>query len=111
MVKLPLYLDNIIVMGKTFEKHLKNLDLVFSRIRDAGLKIKPEKCSLLKEEVCYLGHIVSKDGIAADPEKLQKCSIGSFQDLPRKCNNSLDWPTATIGLYGTLLTLLNRYTN
>eukprot|EP00731_Ephydatia_muelleri_P029144 Em0020g788a len=36
------YLDDIIFMGKTFEEHLKNLDLVFSRIRDAGLKIKPE---------------------------------------------------------------------
>ena len=36
------YLDDIIVMGKTFEEHLKNLDLVFSRIRDTGLKSKPE---------------------------------------------------------------------
>ena len=66
------YLYDIIVMGKTFEEHLKNLDLVFSRIRDAGLKLKPEKCSLLKEEVRYLGHIVSKDGIAADPQKTAK---------------------------------------
>ena len=97
-------------MGKTWE-HLKNLDLVLSRIWDAGLKIKPEKCSLLKEEVRYLGHIVSKVGIAADPEKQQKCSICPFQHLLRKCNNSLDWPTTTVGLYGTLLTLLNRYTN
>ncbi|KAL5493702.1 hypothetical protein EMCRGX_G014921 [Ephydatia muelleri] len=59
-------------MGKTFEEHLKNLDLVFSRILDAGLKIKPEKCSLLKEEVRYVGHTVSKDDIAADPEKTAK---------------------------------------
>ena len=64
------YLDGIIVMGKTFEEHLKNLDLVFSCIRDEGLKLKPEKCSL--EEVRYLVHIVSKDGIAADPEKTAK---------------------------------------
>ena len=44
------YLDDMIVMGKTFEEHLKNLDLVFSCIREAGLKIKLEKCSLLKEK-------------------------------------------------------------
>ena len=63
------YLDDIIVLGRTFTEHLSNLGSVFSRIRDAGLKIKPEKCSFLKEKVKYLGHIVSKEGIAADPEK------------------------------------------
>ena len=63
------YLDDIIVLGQTFTEHLSNLGSVFSRIRDAGLKIKPEKCSFLKEKVKYLGHIVSKEGIAADPEK------------------------------------------
>ena len=50
-------------------EHLSNFGSVFSRIRDAGLKIKPEKCSFLKEKVKYLGHIVSKEGITADPEK------------------------------------------
>ncbi|KAL5475730.1 hypothetical protein EMCRGX_G025580 [Ephydatia muelleri] len=63
------YLDDIIVLGRTFTEHLSNLGSVFSRIHDAGLKIKPEKCSFLKEKVKYLGHIVSKEGIAADPEK------------------------------------------
>ena len=63
------YLDDIIVLGRTFTEHLSNLGSVFSRIRDAGLKIKPEKCSFLKEKVKYLGHIVSNEGIAADPEK------------------------------------------
>ena len=63
------YLDDIIVLGRTFTEHLSNLGSVFSRIRDAGLKIKPEQCSFLKEKVKYLSHIVSKEGIAADPEK------------------------------------------
>ena len=67
------YLDDIIVLGRTFTEHLSNLGSVFSRIRDAGLKIKPEKCSFLKEKVKYLGHIVSKEGIAADPGEDSYC--------------------------------------
>ena len=63
------YLDDIIVLGRIFTEHLSNLGSVFSRICDAGLKIKREKCSFLKEKVKYLSHIVSKEGIAADPEK------------------------------------------
>ena len=102
------YLDDTIFMGKTFEEHLKNLDLVFSRIRDAGLKIKPERCSLLKEEVRYLGHIMSKDGIAADPEKTAKVQ---HWPIPASAKEVQQWPITTIGLYRTLLTLLNRYTN
>ena len=62
-----MYLDDIIVMGKTFAEHLNNSDLVFSRIEDAWLKITRKVL-----EVRYLGTIVSKDGIAADPEKTAK---------------------------------------
>ena len=62
------YLDDIIVHGKNFEDHLYNLELVFDRIKEAGLKVKPTKCSFFKEQVKYLGHIVSKHGIATDPD-------------------------------------------
>ena len=66
------YLDDIIVMGRTFAEHVYNLEEVFRRIREAGLKIKPDKCFFLKDKVKYLGHIVSKEGIEADPEKTSK---------------------------------------
>ena len=66
------YLDDIIVHGKNFEDHLYNLELVFDRIKEAGLKVQPTKCSFFKEQVKYLGHIVSKHGIATDPDKTTK---------------------------------------
>ena len=65
------YLDDIIVTGKTFDEHLDNLREVFERIRNAGMKLSPKKCSLFKKEVKYLGHIVSSSGISTDPEKLE----------------------------------------
>ena len=65
------YLDDIIVTGKTFDEHLDNLREVFERIRNAGMKLSPKKCFLFKKEVKYLGHIVSSSGISTDPEKLE----------------------------------------
>jgi hypothetical protein len=65
------YLDDVIVIGSTFEEHLLNLRKVFERFRDARLKLNPGKCHLLQREVKYLGHIVSPEGISTDPEKLK----------------------------------------
>jgi hypothetical protein len=65
------YLDDVIVIGRTFEKHLVNSRKVFQRFREARLKLNPEKCQLLQKEVRYLGHIVSPERISTDPEKLE----------------------------------------
>ena len=65
------YLDDIIVVGKTFEEHLRNLGEVFQRIRKAGMKLNPTKCALFKSKVKYLGHIVSAEGVGTDPEKIK----------------------------------------
>ena len=63
------YLDDIIVLGKTFPSHLENIRQMFSHIRGAGLKLQPSKCALCRLEVSYLGHIVSPKGITTDPNK------------------------------------------
>ena len=64
------YIDDIVIMGKTFERHLQNLILVLERLRRAGLRLKPSKCSLFQEKVVYLGHVVTREGIHTDPEKV-----------------------------------------
>ncbi len=55
-------MDNIIVVGRSFDEHLHNLQAVFERLRQAGLRLKPSKCSLMQKQVNYLGHIVSEGG-------------------------------------------------
>jgi len=65
--KCIVYLDDILVMGKTFEEHLDNLFQVFSRLRQAGLRLKPRKCHLARRRVFYLGYVVSSEGINARP--------------------------------------------
>lgn len=64
------YLDDILVFGRTFEETLERLKMVLSRLRENNLKVKPEKCQLFKEKLRYLGHIISKEGMAPDDEKI-----------------------------------------
>jgi len=64
-----LYLDDIIIMGKDFNCHLKNIEEIFKRLQAAGLKVNPKKCDFFQHEVKYLGHVVSSRGIHTDEEK------------------------------------------
>ena len=66
-----IYLDDIIIFSKTPEEHLHHLRLVFKKISEAGLKLKPSKCEFFKTRLEYLGHIVSEQGIETNPKKVQ----------------------------------------
>lgn len=66
------YLDDVIIVGKTFQDHLRNLREVFQQLREAGLKLKPTKCDFCSLQVEFLGHIVSADGVQTDPSKTEK---------------------------------------
>ena len=65
------YLDDIIIFGRTFDETLGRLSRVFDRIQDAGLKLNPKKCALFKKEVKFLGHIVTPEGVRTDPAKIE----------------------------------------
>ena len=64
-----LYLDDILVPGKTFDHHLDNLTQVLQRLQDVNLKLSPEKTSPFQKQVSFLGHVVEEDGISTDPSK------------------------------------------
>jgi len=68
---LLIYLDDVIVICPDFETHVSCLREVFERLRGAGLKLKPSKCALLQPEVKYLGHVVGRNGLATDSEKVR----------------------------------------
>ena len=69
--KCLVYLDDTIIVGRTFEEHLMNLEEVLQRFEASKLKLNPDKCRWALQEVAYLGHIVSKDGIRTDPSKVE----------------------------------------
>ncbi len=53
-----IYMDNIIVYGARFYPSLDCLIMVWTRIREANLKLKPTKCCLMRAQIPFLGHIV-----------------------------------------------------
>lgn len=75
------FLDDIIVFSKSLEEHEERLIQVLNRLKDYGLKLSPEKCKLFQTSVRYLGHIVSRNGVETDPEK-----IAALKTWPRPQN-------------------------
>jgi len=68
------YLDYIIIFAETFQEHLQRLETVLERFASAGLKLQPSKCNLFQEEISDLGHIVTEQGVATDPAKVEQVS-------------------------------------
>ena len=65
------YLDDVIVFSKTPDEHLERLEAVFQKLSAAGLKLKPSKCTFFKTEITYLGHLITSEGVATDPKKIE----------------------------------------
>ena len=66
-----IYLDDILVYSKNKEEHAEHLRLVLEKLREHQLYAKYSKCEFWLPEVTYLGHVISKDGIVVNPERVQ----------------------------------------
>ena len=75
------YLDDIIIFSKNEEEHLKHIEIIFQKLKEAGLKLKESKCDFFKKEIHYLGHLISDKGIYPLPEKLD-----TTQNMPKPRN-------------------------
>ena len=67
---VSVYFDDIIVAGKTQQEHDANLRKLLVKAKEANVKFNRKKIQLNQTEVRYLGHIVSKDGLRPDPDKI-----------------------------------------
>ena len=65
------YIDNIVVYSKSFEDHLKHVNLVLKAIAQSGLTLSPPKCHLGYCSIVVLGHIISRLGLSTHHEKLK----------------------------------------
>ena len=63
------FIDDILVYSKSHQKHEEHLRLVLQRLREHKLYAKLSKCEFWLDQVGFLGHVVSKDGIAVNPKK------------------------------------------
>ena len=67
-----IYLDDIIIFGKSRKIHNQRLVNILTKLRNAGLKLSKEKCEFLKDSVIFLGHLIDSSGIKPDPSKIEK---------------------------------------
>ena len=68
---VSVYIDDIIVFSRSLSDHLRHLQKVFERISEVGLKLKPAKCKFVQNELEYLGHIVSRNGLKTTPRLVE----------------------------------------
>ena len=76
-----IYLDDI-MFSANFVDHLTCLSAVLDRLKTAGLKLKPAKCSFAQSHVCYLGNYISSNGIEPD-----KAKLSAVTTYPTPCNH------------------------
>src|SRR4051812_7791041 len=65
------YIDDILIYSKNEQEHTEHLQQVLQALRQQKLYGTMTKCKFFKESVEYLGHVISKEGIATDPKKVE----------------------------------------
>lgn len=78
------YLDNVIIFSKTFERMLVNLREVFLRLQEANLKLNLKKYHFFGREIKYLGHVVSESDIFQIQRRSKLFGIGRFFRIKSK---------------------------
>ena len=69
---VTVYMDDITIISKSPEEHQNHLKIVFQRLQEYGIKIRPDKCAFAQESVPYLGFIVDGTGSSINPKYKDK---------------------------------------
>ena len=88
-VTLLLYLDDICIFAASIDEMLDHIELVFKWLEDFNLKIKPKKCHFFQHSVIFLGHILSAEGISANPKKVEKVKNWAVPTNPKELQSFL----------------------
>ena len=71
------FFDDMLIFSKSLKEHIGHLERTFATLRKHELYVKMSKCTFATNQVRYLGHVISKQGVSTDP--------GKIKDV-------LDWP-------------------
>lgn len=78
------YLDDIVLYSSSLTEHAIKFKKLAARLREANLRLQPDKCEFLRKEVIYLGHIIGKNGVRPDPGKID--AVQNFP-IPKNAKN------------------------
>ena len=73
------FIDDILIYSKNEVEHKEHLRIVLQELREQQLFAKFSKCDFFKDEIQYLGHVVTKEGISIDSEKIRAIKIDQYQ--------------------------------
>ena len=93
-----IYLDDVLITGRTNEEHLRSLEKVLTKMEEAGLRLKAEKCTFMNASVEYLGHRIDAQGLHPLKEKVE-----AVRNAPNPTNVS------ELKAFLGLLTYYNRF--
>ena len=65
------YIDDLIIFARSQQELLERLDTILTRLSKFGLKVKPNKCVLFRQEIPFLGHLVTPHGVMPLPDKVK----------------------------------------
>ena len=68
---MVLFINNILIYYKNKQEHEEHLSIVLQVLREQQIYAKFRKCDFFKDKIQYLGHVVSKDGISFDLDKIK----------------------------------------
>ena len=85
-VTLLLYLNDNCIFAPTVDDMFDQIELVFERLKNCNLTIKPRKCQFFNTSVLFLGHVLLADGISANPEKVGKVKTWLVPKTSRRFN-------------------------
>ena len=106
VAKSSMYLDDVLVTGSSDREHITNLEEVFRRLKDRGLRLKKSKGSFMKPSVQYLGYLVDAEGIHTSPGK-----VSAIVEDPRPANQQqLRAFLGLVNYYGKFLPSLSTTT-
>jgi hypothetical protein len=66
------YLDDIVIFSQSFSEHKTHVRAVLQHLREANLYCSPKKTQLFRNQIKFLGHWISKDGVQVDNEKIDR---------------------------------------
>lgn len=75
------YIDDVLIYSKTFEDHIRTLEMVLERFRKFNLKASPNKCEFFKESIVFLGHEISRDNYSPN-----RVNVETIRSMPTPTN-------------------------
>jgi transposase InsO family protein len=108
------YIDDIVVYSRSFEEHLQHIHQVLSVLSQHNFQLNPSKCSILRQQIDYLSHTISEQGVKPNNEKIQaiiKLREPSTLVEANKFLGALSWYRKFIPRFASIAASIHKVTN